>query len=113
MSQLAATYFKLGKVRDAHIMYERVLEFQQRVLPKGHPHIGTYCVVGIVELCVIHCVSRVCNVLRSGSAMLNVAATYLRLGMHQDALVIQKAVLGLRQRQLSDNHPDTCEWRGF
>ena len=45
--------------------------------------------------------------------MLDVAAMRLRLGMHQDALVIQKAVLGLRQRQLSDNHPDTCEWRGF
>ena len=113
MSQLAATYFKLGKVRDAHTMYERVLGFQQRVLPKGHPHIGTYYVFGIVEFCVIDCVSRVCHVLRSGSAMLDVAATYLRLGMHQDALVIQKAVLGLRQRQLSDNHPDTCEWRGF
>ena len=113
MSQLAATYFKLGKVRDAHIMYERVLEFQQRVLPKGHSHLGMYYVVGIVEFCVIRCVSRVCHVLRSGSAMLDVAAMCLRLGMHQDALVIQKAVLGLRQRQLSDNHPDTCEWRGF
>jgi hypothetical protein len=113
MSQLASTYFKLGKVRDAHMMSERVLEFQQRVLPKWHPHIGSYCVVGIVELCNIHCVSRVCHVLRSGKAMLNVAAMNLRLGMHQDAMVIQKAVLGLRQRQLSDNHPDTCEWRGF
>jgi hypothetical protein len=41
--------------------------------------------------------------------MADVASMRLRLGMHQDAIVLQKTVLQLRRRSFSDNHPDTCE----
>jgi hypothetical protein len=40
MSNLAATNLKLGRHADALAMFERVLEFQRRVLPANHPHIG-------------------------------------------------------------------------
>ncbi len=43
MSNLAATYHKLGRHADALAMSERVLEFQRRVLPADHPEIGEGC----------------------------------------------------------------------
>ncbi len=44
MSNLAETYRTLGRHADALAMGERVLEFQRRVLPANHPHIGECCV---------------------------------------------------------------------
>ena len=40
MSNLAATYFALGRHSDALAMQESVLEFLRRVLPAEHPDIG-------------------------------------------------------------------------
>ena len=40
MGNLSSTYFKLGRHADALAMFERVLEFQRRVLPADHPSIG-------------------------------------------------------------------------
>jgi hypothetical protein len=40
MSNLAGTHYKLGRHADALAMFERVLEFQRRVLPANHPDIG-------------------------------------------------------------------------
>ncbi len=40
MSNLAATYGKLGRHADALALNEKVLEFRRRVLPKDHPDIG-------------------------------------------------------------------------
>ncbi len=40
MSNLSTTYYTLGRHADALVMGERVLEFQRRVLPADHPHIG-------------------------------------------------------------------------
>ena len=40
MGNLASTYYELGRHADALAMFERVLEFQRRVLPANHPHIG-------------------------------------------------------------------------
>ncbi len=40
MSNLASTYRALGRHADALAMRERLLEFQRRVLPANHPHIG-------------------------------------------------------------------------
>ncbi len=43
MNNLAQTYSELGRHADALAMKERVLEFQRRVLPADHPHIGEGC----------------------------------------------------------------------
>jgi hypothetical protein len=43
MSNLAATYGKLGRHQDALVLQEKTLEFQRRVLPENHPEIGTSC----------------------------------------------------------------------
>ena len=43
MANLASTYSALGRHADALAMEERVLEFQRRVLPANHPHIGEGC----------------------------------------------------------------------
>jgi len=43
MNNLATTYSELGRHADALAMGERVLEFQRRVLPADHPHIGKGC----------------------------------------------------------------------
>ena len=40
MGNLATTYSELGRHADALAMFERVLEFQRRVLPADHPEIG-------------------------------------------------------------------------
>ena len=44
MSNLAATYFELGRHADALAMGEQLLEFFRRVLPANHPDIGEGCV---------------------------------------------------------------------
>ena len=43
MGNLAIKYYKLGRHADALAMFERVLEFQRRVLPADHPSIGEGC----------------------------------------------------------------------
>ena len=43
MSNLATTYYALGRHVDALAMTEQVLEFRRRVLPADHPHIGEGC----------------------------------------------------------------------
>ena len=40
MGNLALTYSDLGRHQDALVMHEKTLEFQRRVLPENHPHIG-------------------------------------------------------------------------
>lgn len=45
--------------------------------------------------------------------MADIASICLRLGMHQDAIVLQKNVLQLYRHSVSDNHPDTCECHSF
>ena len=43
MSNLASTYYALGRHADALALLEQVLEFQRRVLPANHPAIGEGC----------------------------------------------------------------------
>ena len=43
MNNLATTHHALGRHADALAMFEQVLEFQRRVLPANHPHIGEGC----------------------------------------------------------------------
>jgi hypothetical protein len=40
MSNLATSYYNLGRHADALAMRKRVLEFRHRVLPENHPSIG-------------------------------------------------------------------------
>ena len=48
MNNLASTYRALGRHADALAMGEQVLEFQRRVLPANHPHIGESCLGRVV-----------------------------------------------------------------
>ena len=41
-----------------------------------------------------------------GDAMNNLADTYLALGRHQDALVMQQKTFDFQRRVLPENHPD-------
>ncbi len=43
MSNLAVTYFDLGRHADALAMGEQVVELRRRVLPANHPDIGEGC----------------------------------------------------------------------
>ena len=43
MNNLAMTYSALGRHADALAMFERVLEFQRRVLPANDPDMGEGC----------------------------------------------------------------------
>ena len=54
-----------------------------------------------------------CDLTRSvlGGAMSNLAAIFILLGRHQDALVLQKKALDFQRRVLPENHPnigDSC-----
>ncbi len=40
MSNLANSYYELGRHQDALVMNEKTLDFQRRVLPESHPSIG-------------------------------------------------------------------------
>ncbi len=40
MGNLADTYTSLRRHQEALVMGEKTLEFQRRVLPENHPHIG-------------------------------------------------------------------------
>ncbi len=40
MNGLAVSYADLGRHADALVLQEQVLDFQRRVLPEDHPHIG-------------------------------------------------------------------------
>jgi hypothetical protein len=40
MNNLADTYGQLGRHQDALMLQEKTVEFQRRVLPENHPHIG-------------------------------------------------------------------------
>ena len=57
MSNLAATYFELGRHADALAMGEQVLEFRRRVLPANHPSIGEGCALrdGLHAVCRSSC----------------------------------------------------------
>ena len=43
MANLALTYKALERHAEELAMSEQVLEFQRRVLPANHPHIGESC----------------------------------------------------------------------
>ena len=43
MSNLALTYYALGRHADALAMGKQTLEFRRRVLPANHPSIGEGC----------------------------------------------------------------------
>ena len=71
-------------------MAEKEIEFRRRVLPENHPTIY--------------------------AAMDCVAAMYLNLGRHQDALVMAETALEFWRRVLPENHPQiggTSFFRGL
>jgi tetratricopeptide (TPR) repeat protein len=100
MSNLAFTYFELGRYQDALVLQEKTLEFRRRVLPENHPDTG---VMGFCLLVLTWYLTR--SVL--GHSMCLLGNTYFALGRHQDALVLQEKTLELHRRILPENHPDT------
>ena len=109
MSNLASTYFALGRHEDALAMQERALEFRRRVLPENHPHIGeghewsgVACAVPVVARCMY--LPR-----RAGTAMSNLAVTYSALGRHDDALAMGERAFEFAYRVLPENHPSIGE----
>ena len=50
------------------------------------------------------------DTLAEGKAMSNLASTYDKLGMHEDALALRAEALGHFRRVLPDDHPDIGQW---
>ena len=48
MLNLASAYSGVGRHQDALGMEEKTLEFQRRILPENHPHIGAWRDCGVV-----------------------------------------------------------------
>jgi hypothetical protein len=103
MGDLALSYSALQKHKDALVMGKLVLEFRCRVLHKDHPDIGEIHVFRMF----------IGFILCSGTAMNNLALTYLDLEMHKEALRMQEEVLVFRKRVLPKKHPDISERRVF
>jgi len=99
MSNLAFTYYELGRHQDALVLQEKTLEFRRRILPENHPDIG------VIHLCllILTC-GLTCSAL--GQSMSLLGNTYSALGRHQDSLVLQEKTLELHRRVLPENHPD-------
>ena len=72
MSNLATSYYKLGRHDEALELEQGVLQRRRCLLPPEHPDIA--------------------------QAMDNLALTYLTLGQHAEALVLQQGARGLRGR---------------
>jgi hypothetical protein len=98
MQNLTGTLTALGRNQEALVMSEKLLEFQRRVLPEHHPHIGE-CVKMIIrpEFLMPDCVA--------ADAMAVLALNYDKLGRHQDALMLWEKTLEFHRRVLPENHP--------
>ncbi len=57
---LALVLFEQGRHAEALAMFERVLEFQRRVLPANDPLIGEGCVANLGGICCMRCVDCEC-----------------------------------------------------
>ncbi len=79
MCNLATMYSSLGRHQDALVMGEKTLEFQRRVLPENHPHIGISC--------------------------LNLGKNFLRVGNLHRALQFACEALRTLQSTLPPSHP--------
>ncbi|KAJ7083555.1 hypothetical protein C8R44DRAFT_903775 [Mycena epipterygia] len=79
MSNLAVTYGKLGKLKEAEELQVVVLEKQRNLF--GDNHVDTW------------------------QAMANFACTYTALGRLKEAELLQLVVLEKQRNVLGDNHP--------
>ncbi len=101
MKMLATTYGALGRVEESLALKEKTLEFELRVLPGRHPHIGaaTSCFSrGLLVFKLSFC--------SAGSAMANLANAYIMAGRHADAFSLHQKALDFRQSALPAGHPD-------
>ena len=111
MNNLATTYYTLGRHADALAMQERVLEFQRRVLPADHPHIGESC-EGRDGLRGEECVA--CGVVImmscfSGLALYNLSFNYTTSGSLPRALECAREALRIWQASLPPGHEDVAD----
>ena len=98
MCNLAQTYQKLGRCREALALQEKTLEFFQRVLPENHPRIG----VRWLHLEIM----RVLLIFTSGEMMGNLAVFYGENGRNEDALDMDQRALEFQRRVLPEDHPN-------
>jgi len=81
MANLAATYSKQGRWKDAEVFDVVVMEKAKQLLGEDHPNALT--------------------------SMANLAATYRGQGHWKDAEVLEVVVTEKRKQLLGENHPDT------
>ena len=101
MSNLAATYLKLGRYKDALVLQEKTLELQRHLKPVdeaalGERALGTRAGIVSVEF----------DVLIPGKSLGNLASTYSQLGMHRDAFLLREEALEIFRGVLPDSHPE-------
>ncbi|KAJ7615503.1 hypothetical protein FB45DRAFT_1008398 [Roridomyces roridus] len=123
MGNLAATYGKLGRYREAELLKLSVLKECQKIFGDGHPdtlkamanlavtygQLGRYREAEPLEISVLKERQKLLgdghpDTLR---AMANLAATYGKLGRYREAEPLELSVLKERQKLLGDDHPDT------
>ena len=104
MKMLASTYSAIGRTKEALALKEQTLEFELRVLPADHPHIGDR--VFLARFCFFVHTFVFSPLFPAGSAMQNLANAYLFEGRLEDALSLHQKALDFRQRVLPSNHPD-------
>jgi hypothetical protein len=122
MGNLAMTYSALAMFDKALPLQQAALQFSRRVLHEGHPRLGErpvgrrvspgtatafvvcfcfcFCFCGVISLLI-------CSVV--GAAMRDLAATYVVLGRHDEALELQQEVLEFNRRVLPEDHPHIGE----
>jgi len=81
MSNLADTYSRQGKYRDAEVLFEQCLDKQKALLGESHPS--------------------------TLMTMYNLANAYDHQGKYRDAEVLYKQCLDMRKAALGESHPDT------
>ncbi|KAH8795890.1 hypothetical protein DL96DRAFT_1722748 [Flagelloscypha sp. PMI_526] len=107
MSNLAASYSKLGQGQKALQLMEHVLALRTRILGEEHPEtLATMGNLATIYLELGHgfWVKSIPKLL---TCMNILATTYSKLNQHHKALELDEQVLAVRIRILGEEHPDT------
>ena len=101
MTNLACTYVKVGRYKEAIALHEQVVE-KFRALPEDHPFKGTNHASNILSK-----IYRVrFNTFSSADAIYNLGCAYGRVHRFQEALHLLENSFEMRQRLLPADHSD-------
>jgi hypothetical protein len=108
MGNLAVTYLKMGRLRDALPLQQKTLRLLRRSQPRDDEALGA-----IAGSRLFVCLCFYCEY--PGRAISNLASTCEQMGTYQESLMLREEALEIFRRTLPDNHPDLgaycdCFW---